>query len=127
VLNNEREIQSIPANREYSSISNIVGSHFVFQVEMTMNMTVVFAVGGGIALLFYIVSSIQIVRFLEKRGVKINYWLIRVTIIKYAHQYKKITRAETGAVGRPFLTWIYSLWSMLGCAVGAIISHAAGR
>ncbi len=92
-----------------------------------MNTTIVFAAGGGIALVFYIVSSIQIVRFLERRGVKINYWLTRVTIIKYAHQYKKIIYAETGEVGGLFLTWIYSLWGLLGCAVGAIISSAAGR
>ena len=42
-----------------------------------------------------IVSSIVIVSFLKKRGIKINYLLLRILILKYIHQYHQITRQET--------------------------------
>jgi hypothetical protein len=38
-----------------------------------------------------VVSSIVITSLLSKRGFKINYPFIKVLIIKYVHQYRKIT------------------------------------
>ena len=46
-----------------------------------------------------VVFSIMIVREVAKRGVKINYLLLRLYIIKYIDQYKQLTLKETGKVG----------------------------
>jgi hypothetical protein len=46
-----------------------------------------------------IVFSMMIVHEVSKRGVKINFFLLRLYIIKYIDQYQKLTRKETGKVG----------------------------
>ena len=55
------------------------------------------------------VTSIIIVNELRKRDVKINYFLLRFLIPKYAHQYKKITLEETGEVGRVYYCWLTTI------------------
>jgi len=51
----------------------------------------------------------MIVHELSKRGVKINFFLLRLLIIKYIQQYKHITLAETGKVGPLFYPCIVSI------------------
>lgn len=46
-----------------------------------------------------IVFSMMIVQEVSKRGVKINFVLLRLYIIKYIDQYKKMTLKEAGKVG----------------------------
>jgi hypothetical protein len=46
-----------------------------------------------------IVFSMMIVHEVSKRGVKINYPLLRLYIIKYIDQYQQLTRKETGKAG----------------------------
>jgi hypothetical protein len=48
------------------------------------------AVGVGI------VTSIMIVNEVSKRGVKINYPLLRLYLFKYIHLYGRMTRQESG-------------------------------
>lgn len=68
-------------------------------------------------LLFNVVITIIIISELQKRKVKINFFLLRLYIPKYIHQYKKITLEETGKVGSLFfwcigsinLTWILAV------------------
>jgi len=59
--------------------------------------------------LIFVVVSIIIVSELQKRDVKINFFLMRLLLPKYAHQYKKITKKETGKVGALFYYWIISI------------------
>jgi hypothetical protein len=66
----------------------------------------VFAFGGIFA---YVMASILIVTELQKRGIKINFIFLKMYIIKYAHQYKEITKKETGRVGPLFYLWIISV------------------
>lgn len=47
----------------------------------------------------FVIFSMMIVHEVSKRGVKINFFLLRLYIIKYIHQYKQITKQETGRVG----------------------------
>ncbi len=47
----------------------------------------------------FVVFSMMIVNQVMKRGVKINFFLLRLYIIKYIHQYRKMTVEETGKVG----------------------------
>ena len=57
----------------------------------------------------YVIFSMMIVHQLSKRGVKISFLLLRLYIIKYLHQYKKITLEETGKVGPLFYPCIISI------------------
>jgi len=57
----------------------------------------------------YVIFSMMIVHQLSKRGVKINFFLLKLLIIKYIHQYKQITLEETGKVGPLFYPCIVSI------------------
>jgi hypothetical protein len=52
-------------------------------------------VSVGLAVIF----SMMIVHEVSKRGGKINFFLLRLYIIKYIDQYQKFTRKETGKAG----------------------------
>ena len=51
----------------------------------------------------------MIVHQLSKRGVKINFFLLKLLIIKYIHQYKQITLEESGKVGPLYYPCIVSI------------------
>jgi len=57
----------------------------------------------------YVIFSMMIVHQLSKRGVKINFFWLRLFIIKYIHQYKKMTLEETGKVGPLYYPCIVSI------------------
>jgi hypothetical protein len=63
----------------------------------------------------YVIFSIMIVHQLSKRGVKINF------IIKYIHQYRKITLEETGKVGPLYYPCIISVNLALVLAIVSFI------
>jgi hypothetical protein len=71
-----------------------------------------------------VVSSIVITSWLSKRGIKINYPFIRFLIIKYVHQYRKITLQETGKPGLWFYSFIISMNLALVCAIIGIALKA---
>ena len=56
-----------------------------------------------------VVSSIVITAFLARRGVKINYVFIKVMILKYVYQYRKITMQENGRPGPWFYSYVISM------------------
>jgi len=60
-----------------------------------------------------IVSSMVIVSSLQKRGIRINFLLLRILVIKYVGQYRDITRKETGRTG----PWYYSFASSMCLAL----------
>ena len=64
-----------------------------------------------------IVSSIVISSFLSKRGVKINLLFFRILVLKYIHQYHKITVQEKGKPGPWFYSYIISINFALVCAI----------
>jgi hypothetical protein len=56
----------------------------------------------GLALIFvgiFVVLSIVIVHEVNRRGVKISVLWLRLYLIKYIHQYRKLTLEEKGRVG----------------------------
>jgi hypothetical protein len=57
----------------------------------------------------YVIFSMMIVHQLSRRGVKISFLLLRLYIIKYIHQYKKMTLEETGKVGPLYYPCIISV------------------
>ena len=55
------------------------------------------------------VSSLMIASFISKRGTKINFLFFRVLVLKYIHEYHKITKQENGKPGPWFYSYIISM------------------
>jgi hypothetical protein len=69
----------------------------------------------------FVIFSMMIVHEMSKRGVKINFLLLRLYIIKYIHQYKQITKKETGKVGPLYYPCLGSVNLALVCAVIGLV------
>ena len=69
----------------------------------------------------FVVFSIMIVNEVSKRGVKINFFLLRLYIIKYIHQYRQITKKETGKVGPLYYPCIVSVNLAWVCAIAGLL------
>ena len=92
-------------------------------MEIMINAFFVLAI---VFLLCGVVFSVLIISFLSKRGIKINYLLIRIYIYKYVNQYRKITIEETGKVGPLFYPFITSfILALIFAIVGAILKITA--
>jgi len=72
-------------------------------------MANIFLMLSLVCVVLWIILAMMIVHELSKRGVKINFFLLRLLIIKYIQQYKQITLAETGKVGPLFYPCIVSI------------------
>jgi len=70
-----------------------------------------------VSVVTFIVLAMMMVHEVSKRGVKVNFLLIRLYIFKYMHQYKELTRKETGKVGPLFYPCIASIILALVLAV----------
>ncbi|MHC4325965.1 MAG: hypothetical protein ACYSUX_16970 [Planctomycetota bacterium] len=68
-----------------------------------------------------VISSIVITSLLSRRGIKINYPFIKVLIIKYVHQYRKITLQESGKPGPWFYSYVISMNLALVFAITGIM------
>ena len=69
----------------------------------------------------FVIFSMMIVRDLSKRGVKINFVLLRLYLIKYISQYKQITLKETGKIGPLYYPCIVSVSLALVLAIVGLI------
>jgi hypothetical protein len=69
----------------------------------------------------FVIFSIMIVHELSKRGVKINFVLLRLYLIKYISQYKQITLKETGKTGPLYYPCIASVNLALVSAIAGLI------
>ncbi|MCK5573750.1 MAG: hypothetical protein KAJ12_13355 [Bacteroidetes bacterium] len=74
-----------------------------------------------VALVVNVVLSMIITARLQKRNVKINFFLIKLLIPKYVHQYRAITLEEQGTVGGLFYGWVTSINAALMLAVAGIL------
>jgi hypothetical protein len=68
-----------------------------------------------------VISSINIALFLAKRGTKINFLFFRVLVLKYIHEYYKITKEENGKPGPWFYSYILSMNLALVFAVIGVL------
>lgn len=74
-------------------------------------MSTVFLALALISIVWGVVSSIMIISFLRSRGHKINFFLLRLMIIKYVHDYQVITSSESenGQTGPWFYSYVTSM------------------
>lgn len=71
-----------------------------------------------VSVILAVVFSLMIVHEVSKRGVRINVFWLKLYIIKYIDQYRKLTRTETGRVGP---LYYYCIGSYLAALVFVII------
>jgi len=69
----------------------------------------------------FVIFSIMIVHELSKRGVKINFILLRLYLIKYIHQYKQLTLKETEKTGPLYYPCVVSVSLALVLAIVGLI------
>jgi hypothetical protein len=64
-----------------------------------MNLSHLFLYLAIFLVLFNVVITMIIISELQKRKIKINFFLLRLYIPKHVQQYKKMTLEETGKIG----------------------------
>ena len=67
------------------------------------------------------VFSYMITFYLSKHSIKINYWNIRLYMLKYLKQYRNLTIEENGKAGNLFYAWMISISLFLISAVILIV------
>jgi hypothetical protein len=73
------------------------------------------------------VFTYMITHYLSKHGIKINYWNIRLYMIKYLRQYRKVTIEENGKPGNLFFAWLVSIGLFLVSAVILVVFIITGN
>ena len=107
-------------HKSYCCTSSYQESRLYFtRMGVTMlNLIIVLAVA---CIVWYIVATIRIMDYVQKKGVKINWILIRLFLPSYVSTYQKLTREETGKTGIWFYQWIISINGLLVSALIAIL------
>jgi hypothetical protein len=86
-----------------------------------MNWPITLAITAGVCVIWNVVTSLLIFSSLQRRGIPVSFLWLRALAPKYAHQYKMITRRESGKIGPLFYHWIISINVALVFAVAAIL------
>jgi hypothetical protein len=86
-----------------------------------MNWPIILAITAGVCVIWNVITSLLIFSSLQRRGIPVSFLWLRVLVPKYAHQYKMITRRESGKIGPLFYHWIVSINVALVLAVAAIL------
>jgi hypothetical protein len=73
-----------------------------------------FFIVGVISVLFGVFCSIVMVSYISERGVKINWFLLRLFLPKYVNMYKRMTTEENGKPG-------YWYYIFVTCMIGGLI------
>ena len=71
--------------------------------------------------LWAVTAALLIARDLDRRGMPVSFVWLRLMILKYLHQYVKITRQETGRVGPLFYHYVVPLNVALVLAVAMLV------
>lgn len=86
-----------------------------------MPATYLFAILAATCIVWYIVATIRIMDYVQKKGVKINWFLIRMLLFSYVGKYRKLTREETGKTGDWFYHFVIAINAALIFAILAIL------
>ena len=74
-----------------------------------MTLSTMFFTFGLIAISVGIACFMVIVSFIQQRGVKINWFLIKLYMPRYVGKYREITIRETGQPGPLFYGFVISM------------------
>ena len=71
-----------------------------------------------------VVSALMITSYLSKQGIKINYWLLRIHMLKYLKQYRNLTTEENGKPGNLFYAFIAAwILAIVFAVIGIVIKN----
>jgi hypothetical protein len=74
-----------------------------------------------ICVLWAVTASLLIARDLQKKGLKVNFIFLRLLIIRYLYQYRKLTKEQTGRVGPLFYHYVVPLNLALALVIVLVI------
>lgn len=82
----------------------------------------IFLLFGLVSAFFGIYNMIRIVNYLSSKGVKVNWFLLRLKWFTYMSKYRELTVEETGEVGQFHRGYIISvLCSLVFAIAGAFL------
>ena len=67
------------------------------------------------------VFTYMILGYLSKHSYKVNWWMIRLFMIRYLKQYRKLTIEENGKPGNLFYAWVVSISLFVISAVIGVV------
>jgi len=102
---------------EIYMLSPFFGVYYLWSNKMSNALLISALVFVGL----YVVFSMMIVHELSKRGVKINYFLLRLLLIRYISQYKRITLKESGKTGPLYYPCVVSVNLALVLAIAGLL------
>jgi hypothetical protein len=73
------------------------------------------------------VAAYRIGGWLTRHGVKVNWFLYRLTMLRHIHQYRKMTTESDGKAGPLYAHFLVAINLALVLAVAALISFAVAR
>jgi hypothetical protein len=85
-------------------------------------MTILLASVAIMAVVWFLVTGLEICDWLGKRSYKVNIVFLRLFLPLYVSQYRKLTIAETGRAGPLYYHWIISINTVLVFVIAAVIS-----
>lgn len=85
----------------------------------------IFVVIGLLCAVWAVTASILIARDVQRRGVEVSFLWLRLMILKYLHDYARLTREETGRVGPLFYHYVVPLNVALVIAVVLAVRYWA--
>jgi len=75
-----------------------------------------------ICVIWAVVAAVMIAVHMNRRGFKVSFLWLRLMILKYLHEYAKVTREETGRVGPLFYHYVVPLNTALVIVVLLVIT-----
>jgi len=85
-------------------------------------MSTFFFILAIISVICGIVFSLMITSFLSRHGIKINYVFLRLYLLKYIHQYRKLTVEQNGKPGNLFYAFVFSMiLALVFAAIGIVL------
>jgi hypothetical protein len=85
---------------------------------------------GSIAAISGLVNGVftyMILSYISKRGIKVNYWMIRLYMFKYLQEYRKLTIEENGKPGNLYYAWIVTIILLTISAIIIIVNLVTGN
>ena len=80
---------------------------------------------GLICVVWAVVAAVLIAADVRRRGVSVSLVWLRLMILKYLHEYARLTREETGRVGPLFYHYVVPLNVALVIVVILAVSYWA--
>ena len=78
-----------------------------------------------LAVVYHVVVTVMVYENLRRRGLRVSFLWLRLYGPKYANQYRRITRQETGHTGPLFYHYVFSINTALVSGVAGLLMRGA--